>query len=65
MGALFHTRIGPALKDASTWATITAALAASLVYAPEAWRSYIGGAAAVAAFLGVMLKGGGNAGPTQ
>lgn len=64
---LFHTKIGAALADPSTWASITAALAAALVYAPESWRTYIGGAAAVASFLGVMLKGGGGnaSGPAQ
>jgi hypothetical protein len=57
MRDIIHTKIGPALRDASTWGALTAAITAAAVL-PAPW-SYIVAAVAVP---GILLKGGGNAG---
>jgi hypothetical protein len=62
MRDLFHTKIGPALRDPTTWVTLAGGMTAAAAL-PSPW-SYIVGALTVP---GALLKtpGGGNAGPAQ
>lgn len=54
MRDLFHTQIGPALRDPTTWATLAAGITAAAAL-PSPW-SYIVGALTVP---GALLKGRG------
>jgi|GEM_PF-6489324 len=53
---LFHTRIGPALTDASTWPSIAGIVTGGYLL-PSPWRELVIGCGVV----GVLLKGGGHA----
>jgi len=55
---LIHTKIGPALRDASTWASITGALAAYATQAPPTWTPWICGLATITGIIGALLRGG-------
>ena len=63
MKKIFHNKIGPALADASTWAAIAGPVGVlgTQVPAPFSTAAYI--AAAFAAVVGVLLKGGNDAQP--
>ena len=55
---MFHTSLTGLAKDATSWAgTVTGALVAAMLYAPDDLKWYLGTAAAVTSFLGVVLKG--------
>lgn len=54
-----HHRIGEALLDPSTWASLAAASVAAVAYAPDdTWRYILGGVTCLSTFLGVILKSG-------
>lgn len=66
MGALFHTRIGAALRDPTSWATLSTFIFGAMSQGvPPEWAKWCWLAAAVAGGIGVMLRGGGHAGPAQ
>ena len=54
---LIHTKIGPALVDASCWSSITGVLAVFATQAPPAWQPWVCLAATVTGIVGFLLKG--------